>query len=206
MSGKISKITYTSFRNQLTAVLRREKRLHYVKLFYNAGCAPKHIWSVIDNIINRKRGHIIRELKINGSVLTGLPQVNYINNYFVSAVLNLTRDLTPTVVYPSLSPQVPNSCFFYPITPTEMVRVIESLKNKGSKLHDMPPLLIKENKDIFSNHITICYNSSLNESIYPGILKIGSVSPVYKSGPEEQIDNYRPISSLSSFSKISSVE
>ena len=177
MSGKISKITYISFRNQLTAVLRIAKRLHYVKLFYNAGCAPKQIWSVIDNIINRKRGHILRELKING-------------------------DLTPTVVYPFLSPQVPNSCFFYPTTPTEVVRVIESLKNKGSKLHDIPPILIKENKDIFSNHITICYNSSLNESIYPDILKIGRVSPVYKSGPGEQIDNYRPISSLSFFSKI----
>ena len=40
MSGKISKITYTSFRNQLTAILRRAKHLHYVKLFYNTGCAP----------------------------------------------------------------------------------------------------------------------------------------------------------------------
>ena len=66
----------------------------------------------------------------------------------------------------------------------------------------MPPILIKENKDIFSYHITICYNSSLNESIHPDILKIGCVSPIHKSGPEEQIDNYRPISSLSSFSKI----
>ena len=202
MSGKISKITYTSFRNQLTAVLRRAKRLHYVKLFYSAGFAPKQIWSVIDNIINRKRGHTLRELKINGNVLTGLPLVNYINNYFVSVVLNLTRDLTPTAVYPFLSPQVPNSCFFYPATPTEVGRVIENLKNKGSKLHDIPPMLIKENKDIFSNHITMCYNSSLNESIYPDVLKIGRVSPVYKSGPEEQVDNYRPISSLSSFSKI----
>ena len=126
MSGKISKITYTSFRNQLTVVLRRAKHLHYVKLFYNAGCAPKKIWSVIDNIINRMRGHILRELKINGSVLTGLPLVNYINNYYVSAVLNLTRDLTPTDVYPFLSSQVPNSCFFYPPTPTEVVRVIVS--------------------------------------------------------------------------------
>ena len=80
--------------------------------------------------------------------------------------------------------------------------MIESLKNKGSKLHDIPPILIKENKDIFSNHITISCNSSLNESICSDILKIGRVSPVYKSGPEEQIDNYRPISSLSSFSKI----
>ena len=139
---------------------------------------------------------------MNGSVLTGLPLVNYINNYFVTAVLNLTRDLTPTAVYPFLSPQIPNSCFFYPTTLTEVIRVIESLKNKGSKLHDVPPILIKENKDIFSNHIAVCYNSSLNELIYPDILKIGHVSLVYKSGPEEQIDNYRPISSLSPFSKI----
>ena len=90
MSGKINKIVYTSFRNQLLTVLERVKHLYYVKLFYNAVCTSKQIWSIIDNTISGKRGHTLKELKINGSVLTGLPLVNNINKYFVSAVLTLT--------------------------------------------------------------------------------------------------------------------
>ena len=43
MSGRVSRLTYTSFRNRLTAVLRRAKCLYYVELFYNAGFASKQI-------------------------------------------------------------------------------------------------------------------------------------------------------------------
>ena len=71
-----------------------------------------------------------------------------------------------------------------------------NLKNKGSKVHDVPSVLIKENKDIFSVQLSICYNNSLDESIYPDVLKVGRITPAYKSGPKEVIDNYRPISAL----------
>ena len=43
LSGRICKPAYTPFKNRLTAIIRRAKRLHYVKLFYHAGCAPKQI-------------------------------------------------------------------------------------------------------------------------------------------------------------------
>ena len=202
LSGRICKPAYTSFKNRLTAVIRRAKRLHYVKLFYHAGCAPKQIWTIIDNLLTRKSTHTLKRLEIDGTVLTGLPLVNCINNYFTNAVLNITRGLTPPVVYPFVTPPVPNSCFFYPTTAREVDKVIMNLKNKGSKIHDIPTLLIKENKDIFAPQITSSYNSSLTESMYPDILKVGRLTPIYKSGPDDEISNYRPISSLPSLSKV----
>ena len=202
LSGRICKPAYTSLKNRLTAIIRRAKRLHYVKLFHHAGCAPKQIWTIIDNLLTRKSTHTLRRLEIDGTVLTGLPLVNCINNYFTNAVLNITRGLTPLVVYPFMTPPVPNSCFFYPTTAREVDRVIMNLKNKGSKIHDIPTLLIKENKDIFAPQITSSYNSSLTESMYPDILKVGRLTPIYKSGPDDEISNYRPMSSLPSLSKL----
>ena len=202
ISGKTSRAVYTLFRNKVTSIIRRAKRLHYVKLFYYAGCASKQVWSIIDNLIMRKRDNNLKHLKINGTLMAGLPLVNYVNHYFATAALTVTRGLQPPEVYPFLTPPVLNSCFFYPATTFEVARIIMSLKNKGSKIHDIHPIVIKENKDIFSSHITICYNKSLAESIYPDVLKIGRITPVYKSGPEDQVDNYRPISALPSISKI----
>ena len=63
-------------------------------------------------------------------------------------------------------------------------------------------MLIKENKDIFSVQLSICYNNSLDESIYPDVLKVGRIIPANKSGPKDAIDNYRPISALPTVSKI----
>ena len=202
ISGRISKITYTIFRNKVTSIIRRAKRLYYVELFYHAGCASKQVWSIIDDIIIRKKQTSLKHLEINGTLETGLPLANYVNNYFATAALTVTRGLLPPAVYLFLIPAVPNSCFFYPATPLEVSRTIMDLKNKGSKMHDIHPLIIKDNKDIFADHLTICYNSSLTESIYPDVLKIGRITPVHKSGPEDQIDNYRPISALPSISKI----
>ena len=202
ISGNINKAVYASFRNRVTWVIRRAKRLYYLRLFYEAGCASKEVWAIIDNILIRKKDNSLKYLNIDGTLLTGLPLVNYVNNYFASAALSVTRGLQPPDVYPFLTPPVPNSCFFYPATQNEVGRAIMNLKNKGSKIHDIHPSVIKDNLDIFADHISYCYNESLSESSYPDLLKVGRITPGYKSGPEDQIDNYRPISALPTISKI----
>ena len=91
---------------------------------------------------------------------------------------------------------------FFPTTPVEVSKVIKGLKNNGNRLLDLHPTIIKANMNIFSHHIAELYNLSLSEPEFPDISKIGRVNPVYKSGPPDCIDNYRPISVLPVFSKI----
>ena len=67
---------------------------------------------------------------------------------------------------------------------------------------DIHPSILKENIIVFSGHFTILYNLSLVKSEFPNLLKIARVSPGFKSGKPDIIDNYRPISSLPIFSKI----
>ena len=42
----------------------------------------------------------------------------------------------------------------------------------------------------------------MHSGIFPDILKTGIVSPVYKKGNPQLLDNYRPISTLPIFSKL----
>ena len=92
--------------------------------------------------------------------------------------------------------------FFYPTTEFEVAKIISGLKNHGNKLLDLHPSIVKENKRIFSGHIAELYNFSLLQSEFPDNSKTGRVNPIHKSGPTDDIDNYRPISVLSIFSKI----
>ena len=76
------------------------------------------------------------------------------------------------------------------------------MKNIDSKILDIYPSLFKENIILFRNHFMVLYNISLVKVVFPNLLKIARVSPVYKSGDSNIIDNFRPISSLPLFSKI----
>ena len=50
--------------------------------------------------------------------------------------------------------------------------------------------------------LTIIFNQSINTGVFPQIMKLGEVVPLYKKGKTDLVDNYRPISLLMTISKI----
>ena len=84
----------------------------------------------------------------------------------------------------------------------EVVKVIYSLKNKGNGLINISVATIKSNSHIFSVHIVLLYNYSIDKYVFPKKLKVVKVVPCHKSGQTDLIDNFRPISNLPVFSKI----
>ena len=144
----------------------------------------------------------MKEIKVNNIVLMGQDLANYVNDYFVTAVSSITRNLPPSVEFIFVTPPVQNSCYFFPTTRLEVMKVIRGLKNKGNKLFDIHPSIIKDNIYFFGTHLTELYNMSLIESLYPDQSKIGRITPVHKSGPTDILDNYHPISVLPVSSKV----
>ena len=202
LKGKISRHDYNFFKNRLTNIVRRTKRLYFTKLLLDASKDSKTFWNSFNNLIQRCPCQSLKEIRVGNAILVGQELVNYVNNFFTTAVSSITRHLPPPSDYIFITPPVQNSCFFNPSSPSEEIRVIKGLKNKGSKLFDIHPTIIKENLLFFGRHLSHLYNMSLTESVFPCISKIGRVTPTHKSGPEDAIDNYRPISSLPVFSKI----
>ena len=202
LKGRVTKEEYVAFRNRLTALVRRVKRLYYSRILYNSSNNPRKIWSCINDIMEKKACPTLKELKVGDLLLMGRDLANHINNHFVTAVSSLTAHLHSVSGYHFFTPPVEVSCFFYPTTPIEVSKIIRELKNNGNRLLDIHPSIIKENIDLFSIHISDLYNFSISESEFPDKSKIGRVNPVYKSGPSDCIDNYRPISVLPIFSKI----
>ena len=60
----------------------------------------------------------------------------------------------------------------------------------------------KKIKNFVSSPLKHIINCSLTSGLVPSQFKIAKVIPLFKSGDSTQPDNYRPISLLSSFSKI----
>ena len=62
--------------------------------------------------------------------------------------------------------------------------------------------IIKDAAHVYSHRLTIIFNNCIKNSKFPDILKYADITPVFKKGDTTDKSNYRPISTLSNFSKI----
>jgi len=93
--------------------------------------------------------------------------------------------------------------FISPVTEIEMERVIESLKNSSSAGFDEIHMsLVKECLGYFIKPLVHIYNVSFQTGIFPDMMKLAKIKPLFKKGDRRNIQNYRPIFILSAFSKI----
>jgi len=85
----------------------------------------------------------------------------------------------------------------------EISKIFESLKLKNSCGYDEIPIkILKLTTPFIISPLTFICNKSLSTGIFPERLKYAQIWPIYKKGDKQLITNYRPISLLTSFSKI----
>ena len=80
--------------------------------------------------------------------------------------------------------------------------VLRSLSDKGNILFDIRPgILLQVSHRIVPIFTELC-NRCFEAGIYPSVFKIARVVPIFKSGDLNNINNYRPISTLLTLNKI----
>ena len=131
---------------------------------------------------------------------------DHFNNFFV----NIGSDLSKKIPLSSKKPQeflkgnYRSSMFLLPTTAEEIIDIIGNLKNSKSSGHDnIPVSLIKSCSSLLAPILAHINNQSFTDGIFPDALKVARVVLIFKGGDSECISNYRPISILPVFSKIS---
>jgi hypothetical protein len=92
--------------------------------------------------------------------------------------------------------------FLNPTTTLEINKIIDNLKNCSVGWDHLPAIIFKENKESPSCILTHLVNLSLEQGFFPKELKIANIIPIFKAGETEIIGNYRPVSLLSTVSKV----
>ena len=97
-----------------------------------------------------------------------------------------------------------NSTFSFENTYTDVVmKVINNLNvAKTCQVNDIPTKVIKINKDIFANFITVHFNYCIAYGEFTDELKHADVIPVHKKNEKCNKTNYRPVSIVTIISKI----
>ena len=95
------------------------------------------------------------------------------------------------------------SLFLSPVNCSEVYDITQSLKNCFSAGHDeISSNLLKKIIRPILIPLTHIFNLSLSAGVYPHSFKLAKVVPIHKKDDPAYISNYRPISLLTSFSKI----
>ena len=81
-----------------------------------------------------------------------------------------------------------------------LIRKIDITKSAGPDF--IPPKLVKISVDVIGEHLTNVINDSISKNAFPDEAKLAHVVPIYKKKLRTDKVNYRPVSVLTTFSKI----
>ena len=82
-------------------------------------------------------------------------------------------------------------------------KLLASLPNKGSSgVDNINNILLKTIANEVAPPLTYLVNMSIEQGVFPDIMKCALVIPLYKAKSREEVTNYRPISLLMTLSKV----
>lgn len=74
--------------------------------------------------------------------------------------------------------------------------------NKGPGPDGIPPCFLKWSANTLCKPLYKIFNQCISNGSFPSVWKKANIIPVYKGGPRQNIENYRPISLLCSLAKV----
>ena len=205
-NNAFNKQRYISYKNILISLIRLSKKLYLEKKIDNEKNIKKK-WRSINEILNPNSKNKIKCPFSNITKEDDLKTATMFNNHFCTLGKknkSLLDKIPKTNKYTFPSELVNNNNFyFYPISITEIVKVVENCTMKTSKdLYEIDINLIKNIIDEIKYILQHLFNISISQGIFPNILKKIQVIVLFKKGDKRLPGNYRPISLLSQFSKI----
>lgn len=182
------------------------KKNHYTKIIDGARNKSTAIWNIIkqnNQSDGNNKGGLPGYFKINNKEVSDLTMIaNEFNEFYLNVTKKLHLD-KPTFKSEYNIHNRSNSLFVTPCSEIEIYNVIRSLKNSSSYGWDeIPVRILKQYSGYLITPLCYVINLSLQQGVFPDLLKTAVIKPIFKKGDKHYIDNYRPVSLLSNVSKI----
>ena len=198
---------YKTLRYKVTKAIRDALQLYYLGIIDENRENPKRMWKAVNKVLNRDTNSVgVSSLDIEGRTLTKEKDIaEALNQRFVTVGPKLAEKLesrNDDDLLIKINAQTENLKFKL-IDNTYVLNAISKLKNGKSPGPDkISTRLVKDSGDFIWKPLIMVYNSSLETGVFPDFWKLASVSPIFKAGPRNDVNNYRPISVIAIFSRI----
>ena len=201
---------FKTHRKCLQKSIKLAKSKFYCQKILDYQGDKKKTWDVINSLRGKQKRKMKPQFIIdNEKILNRRIIASEFNKYFVSMAENMNNESSTGTDQNSnkchkFTDYLPKSCissiFLHDCSSEEISEIISELEN--GKSSDIPIKIIKRSAHLISPLLEQYYNNCMMLGIFPDVLKVGCITPIYKNGNEELFENYRPISTLPIFGKI----
>ena len=203
---------YVFFRNKVSSMIKVAKNNMYKAKIEKGKDDPRTIWKIFKEFgASRKMAtnEIINGLRQNSQLISDDKEMaNCFNKYFVNVAAQLKGPAEKSDfkhITEHVNSKVPSDTSFHiPEINSSFVRnFLKSLDvTKATGLDCIGPKILKIAPDVLCPSLSYIINKSLESGIFPQPWKEAKISPIFKCGSKDDVNNYRPISILPTLSKI----
>ena len=207
----LNETNYKNYKNLFERIKLKSKQNHFSLLLIKYQNNAKKTWETIKTAIGKtklKSSNFPRKMLINNTDFFDEDIIaTSFNNYFVNVGPDLSKNIPKEAKcfteYLNQSDKNKNILLETELTLNEFKKAFGSLKsNKANGYDDINSNIVKSSYDeLFIPLFHICRTSLLTGSV-PDSMKIAKITPLFKSGDTDKLNNYRPISVLPVFSKL----
>ncbi len=195
------KISLAKFSNFYNAELRKAEKDFNENKIDELKSQPKALWKFYNSVSGLgkdKTASSVNCIKVDDNIITDTSTIcDVFNHHYVKVGPTIAREVPKinTKFHDYLPPRNPNTFWISPVTPVDIARTIEGLKNKTSlDLYDHSNWLVKQLAIPLSIPLSYIYNKSYSQGVFPNAFKKIKICPVFKKeGDPLDPNSYRPI-------------
>lgn len=188
---------YTELKKRYKQSVIDAKKIHAVKYITNSSNKCTAAWNLIKDNCN-----LVKEKK------TDIDPEQF-NMFFVNCIESVKQQIDKVNLNQTFEDYVkvintnPANFTWSPISSSHIINAAKIMKNSNSlDIYGMSNNLLKSIIRNIAGPFAHCINELFNEGVFPDSLKISRVCPIYKKGPINLPESYRPISIIPIVSKI----
>ena len=200
---------FKNFCNIYNTVVRTAKKNFFQLQIESNSKNLRKTWQILSSAIrkNKTSKDSCSSLFVDGSSINDPSlMAESFNKFFATAALNVVNKINPS--NKSATDNIPNNENVFSlnnslVTISEILEATKALQDKKNPDHNgISSNFIKKIIFNIAHPLHHIFRLSFEHGMVPTQLKIAKVVPIFKSGDRCNMDNYRPISLLSCFSKI----
>ena len=195
---------FKDMRRCVKKATREAEKLFYEDALKTNKNNPKKMWQ----ILNKSSG--FRTPKTRSMTIQSTTDAKSFNNFFTNVPNDVKKELAETMDRFRLDKKwtqgetpPPPPFEMRSATTDDIAQIISKLDTTKAIGHDnISALFLRAGQSVLSPIITKIINSCIEQGIFPQTQKIARVIPIHKKGDLKKPGNHRPVSILSSISKV----
>jgi hypothetical protein len=192
---------YKEYKKRFRKAIRSLKSFAIQRKIKDSDCVARSSWAYVNTFRNKSKTENNIQLMHDGKIEDNPLEIcNMFNKYFVNNFkVNYCIDENVSDIEHACKCDLDVAL----VDEKDVLSIIDSLKGKKSSGWDqISPYILKQCKEPLLRPLVHLINSVLIDSTFPSVLKLAIIKPVFKKGEKTLVENFRPISLLSTFSKL----